>query len=65
MVVQANRDISCACQVGADIAYKGMKVGQSRLDLLAEGILVVERKAADSLQPIHKAQVLLFFKALN
>jgi len=61
----ANRHIACARQVSIEISYKGVKVGDSRLGLLVENVLIVERKAVDSLLPIHKAQVLSYLKALS
>lgn len=43
--------------------YKGHPVGESRLDFLVGGCLVVEIKAVDQLAPIHTAQVLSYLKA--
>jgi len=45
------------------VAYKGTAVGESRLDLLVGGRLIVELKAAESLLPIHSAQVLSYLRA--
>lgn len=40
-------------------------MGETRLDLLVDGVLVVELKAVDCLAPIHAAQVLTYLKATN
>jgi GxxExxY protein len=45
------------------VNYKGHEVGQSRLDLVVAGCLVVEIKAVTELAPIHKAQVISYLKA--
>ena len=45
------------------VAYKGYHIGESRLDLLVGGVLVVELKAVDALAPIHTAQIMSYLKA--
>lgn len=45
------------------VLYKGRQAGEGRLDFVVEGQLIVELKAADSLLPIHQAQVLSYLKA--
>ena len=36
-----------------------------RFDVLVEGCLIVEVKAVEKIQPIHKAQLLSYMKLLN
>ena len=43
--------------------YKQQHIGEGRLDFLVGDRLVVEIKAVESLQPIHKAQVISYLKA--
>ncbi len=43
--------------------YKDQAIGESRLDLLIGGKLIVELKAVDALAPIHTAQALSYLKA--
>jgi GxxExxY protein len=57
------RGILFARQYPVSVAYKGHPVGDSRLDLLVDGKLVVELKAVESLQAIHKAQVISYLRA--
>ena len=45
------------------VDYKGRAVGAGRLDLLVEGVLVVELKAVDAFAPIHQATVISYLKA--
>ncbi len=45
-------------EVPVSIEYRGYPVGEGRLDLLVERVLVVELKAVEALLPIHKAQLL-------
>ena len=45
------------------ITYKGNDVGAARLDLLIDGLLIVELKAVDQLHSIHRAQVLHYLEA--
>jgi GxxExxY protein len=45
------------------VTYKGQKVGEERLDLLIDKILVLELKAVEELAPIHVAPILSYFKA--
>ncbi len=59
------RNVPFQRQVLIGIAYKGVTVGESRLDLLVGERLVVELKAVDALLPIHKAQIISYLKALS
>jgi GxxExxY protein len=57
------RDVPFQEQVPIALQYKGKPVGQARLDLLVADRLLVELKAAESLAPIHVAQLLSYLKA--
>ena len=59
----AARGVPFARQVILTIMYKGQAIGDSRLDLLIGGKLIVELKAVDALAPIHTAQALSYLKA--
>jgi GxxExxY protein len=59
------RAVGCARQVPVAVTYKGIAIGEARLDLLVAERLVVELKACPSLQPIHLAQVLSYLKATD
>ena len=57
------RGISFDRQKPAIVEYKGEFVGEGRLDLLVDEVLVVEIKAVKKLIGIHTAQVLSYLKA--
>jgi GxxExxY protein len=48
------------------LGYKGRRLdGHIRLDLLVDNALVVEVKAVDRLNPIHRAQLLTYLRLAN
>lgn len=60
------RGIEWVQQRQVSLQYKGIKVPTSyRVDFLVDGRLVVEVKAIESLQAIHRAQLLTYLKLLN
>ena len=56
------RNIPFQRQVPIVLLYKGQHVGQSFLDFLVGGLLLVELKAVESLLPIHQAQVISYLR---
>lgn len=60
--LQINR-IGHICQYPVHIDYKGVPVGEGRIDILIEEKLVVEIKSVTSLAPVHKAQIKAYLKA--
>jgi GxxExxY protein len=57
------RTIPVQRQVPIPLVYKGVAIGQGRLDLLVQGKLIVEIKTVEALAPIHKAQTISYLKA--
>ena len=50
-------------EVGLPLTYDGAKMDLGyRLDLLVEGVVVIEVKSVDSIHPIHTAQILSYLK---
>ncbi|MCK4343350.1 MAG: GxxExxY protein [Phycisphaerae bacterium] len=49
-------------QPSVDLSYKGNIVGKGRLDLLVGNALVVELKAVEALNNVHKAQVISYLR---
>jgi len=45
------------------VRYKDREIGKHRLDLIVEGVLVIECKVAECLQRIHTRQVTSYLKA--
>src|ERR1700690_210130 len=50
-------------QVPVGVLYRGVVLGDARLDLLVNSRLVVELKATERYAPVHLAQVLSYLKA--
>jgi GxxExxY protein len=46
-----------------DVTYRDVVLCCHRLDLVVEGVVVVEVKAVKELRPIHEAQILSYLKA--
>lgn len=59
------RGIPFVRQALVEVHYKGVRVGEGRLDLLVGKRLLVEVKTVDSLHPVHSAQVIAYLKALG
>lgn len=57
------RGIHHQVQVPCQLKYKGEDIGGGKLDLLVEGVLVVELKAVNELSDAHKTQVIAYLKA--
>ena len=58
-----SRGLAVVRQVALTVSYKGHDVGEGRLDLLVENMLVVELKSVEKLAPIHTAQTLSYLRA--
>lgn len=55
--------LSFHTQVDAPVEYEGQKVTPGyRIDILVEGLVIIELKAVDKLLPIHEAQLLTYLK---
>ena len=60
-----NRDLRVEREVGTIVYYEGQPVGRYRIDLLVEGRVVVEIKAAKVLAPEHRRQLLNCLRCSN
>lgn len=57
------RDIAFERQIPLPVVYKGIKLDCGyRLDLLVEGLVIVELKTVERLEPIHEAQLLTYLR---
>ena len=60
------RSLACVSQKVVIVEYKGFTREEPlRFDVLVEGCVLVEAKAAEKILPIHKAQVLSYMKLLD
>jgi GxxExxY protein len=54
--------LNCQRQVAVPVNYRGKCIGEHRLDLVVEDIVIVELKSVERLEPIFEAQVLTYLK---
>lgn len=55
--------LSVRRQLGMPVAYRGQQLDLGyRLDLVVEGLVVIELKAVTKILPIHRAQLLSYLK---
>src|SRR5271165_2987901 len=60
------RNIPFVKELRVFLEYKGFVFEQTlRLDILVDDVLIVELKAVEKVQPMHKAQLLSYMKLLN
>jgi len=60
------RELSFETQKPLPVIYKGIKLDCGyRLDIIVEGIIIIELKSCDRLEPIHTAQLLTYLKLSN
>jgi GxxExxY protein len=57
------RGIPYKNQVCFDVLYKGYKIGESRLDLVINDLVIVELKSVELLTPFYIAQVIAYLKS--
>src|SRR5437763_9973443 len=57
------KGLSFGRQIPVPVQYKGLELDCAyRIDVLVEGLVVVELKAVDKLEPIHDAQLITYLK---
>ena len=56
------KDVQYETQVVIPILYKGNKLGEHRLDILVEELIIVELKAVDRMEPVFQAQLLSYMR---
>jgi GxxExxY protein len=57
------RQVPFEAQYPIHIQYKDKMVGEGRLDVFVDKCLIVELKAVDEINPIHKAQIMSYLRA--
>jgi GxxExxY protein len=56
------RNIPFVRQVPVVVTYKQHVIGETRLDFLVAGKVIVEIKAVDAIHPVHRAQLMCYLK---
>ncbi|HEX8464228.1 MAG TPA: GxxExxY protein [Abditibacterium sp.] len=60
------RGLEVRSQVPLPVNYKGVRVECGyRVDILVNGLIIIELKAVERLEPIHEAQLLTYLKLSN
>ena len=60
------RKIQAVNQLVVPIEYKGLTFDEPlRLDVFAEGCVIVENKVVEAILPVHRAQLLSYMRLLN
>jgi GxxExxY protein len=52
-------------QLKVPVVYKGKAIGETRIDLLVEGCVIVELKACEGLNAVHRAQLICYLQLLK
>ncbi len=64
LAIELVRDgLAVSRQRRVNIVYRGKMIGWHRLDLIVEGLVVLELKVVRSIEPIHRAIVRSYLKA--
>lgn len=58
-----DRGLAIARQTALPVVYRGVRIDCGyRLDLVVAGMVIVEIKAVERIQPVHEAQILTYLK---
>jgi GxxExxY protein len=57
------RSIPFECERTFTVKYRGQAVGIHRVDLVIRDCIIVELKAAKTVEPVHRAQLMAYMKA--
>ena len=59
----SRRGVSSVRELEMHLKYKGFDIGTRRVDFLVEGCVMVEIKAVENLEGVHKAQAINYCEA--
>ena len=57
------RELSFDTEVRVEVHYEGVLLGTHRIDLIVQGLVIVELKAVEKLDAVHRKQLLSYPKA--
>jgi GxxExxY protein len=57
------RSVAYELQRVINVTYRGRPIGTHRVDLIVQGLVIVELKAVEALVPAHRRQVVSYLKA--
>ena len=58
-----SRRVAFECEKAIEVSYRGELLGTHRIDLVVQGLIVVELKAVERLDLVHRNQVVAYLKA--
>jgi len=57
------RGFKVECEVPQPVTYDGLNIDAGyRIDMLIEGVIIIENKTVENLLPVHEAQILTYMK---
>jgi GxxExxY protein len=62
-VEMRSRGIAFECEKAVEVSYRNELLGTHRIDLVVQGLIVVELKAVERLDVVHRNQVVAYLKA--
>jgi len=66
LMIELNKaGLRCESEIERQIFYEGIKVGSRRLDLLIEGVVIVELKAVVKMESNFSSQLLNYLKVFK
>ncbi len=58
--------LSVECEIALPVVYDKLKIDAGyRIDMMVEGVVIIENKTVEKLLPIHEAQLLTYLKMRN
>jgi GxxExxY protein len=57
------RALAFETEKAVEVRYRGEVLGTHRIDLIVQGLVIVELKAVEALDPVHRKQVVSYLKA--
>ena len=58
-----SRGVAFECEKAVEVSYRGELLGTHRIDLVVQGLIIVELKAVERLDVVHRNQVVAYLKA--
>jgi len=58
----SSRNLAYECEQPVDVTYRGVPITGQRVDLIVEGLVVVELKAVTHFEEIHRAQLISYLR---
>ena len=62
-IALTNEGIPYECEKPLEVRYQGVAIPGQRVDLIVDGLIVVELKSVRSLEEIHEAQLISYLKS--